>query len=187
MDNGLIVAGSSLATIVATGLFSMWSKRIETKQKINEHKLTIRTAYVNKKIEAGIDFVSRNTVRINNHFLVSVFYKYLYERKEFNNEYYDAIKTGREKQRETNLSNNNSPHLFFDILVHNDKANTLIYEINSHQMILAAYLKAKGDAKCTSDIESAAKITLELNERLIVVYQQMSIHVRSELAKYDIL
>ena len=187
VDSGWIVAGSSLATILATGLFSIWSKRIDAKQKVNEHKLTIRAAYVNKKIEAGIDFVSKTTVRINSHYLVSVFYKYLYERKKFNKEYYDAIIALRDKQREVNLSNSSSPHIFFDILAFNDEANVLIHEINSLQAVLSVYIDLEGNAEYTTEVESAAKKTLGLNERLIVIYQKMNIYVRAELAKYDIL
>ncbi|MGY3090241.1 hypothetical protein ACVWYF_003296 [Hymenobacter sp. UYAg731] len=187
VDSGWIVAGSSLATILATGLFSIWSKRIDAKQKVNEHKLTIRASYVNKKIDAGIDFVSKTTIRINNHYLITVFCKYLIENRVFNKEYYDAIVASRNKQRETNLSNSFSPHSFFDIVNLNEEANKLILEYNSHQIILSDYLKSEGDNEYTSDIDTIVRKSLEINENIIKVYQIMNISVRTELAKYDIL
>jgi hypothetical protein len=145
------------------------------------------TAYVNKKIDAGMDFVSKTTIRINIHYLITVFYKYLIERKQFNKEYWEAVNSAREKQRQTNLSNNSSPHLFFDTLNFHEEANELIHQMNSQQAILSEFMKSEGNTDYTSAIELAAKESLELNEKIISVYQRMNIFVRNELAKYDIL
>lgn len=187
VDSVYIVAGTSLATIIATGLFNVWSKRIDAKQKLNEHKLTVRSAFVNIKIEAGIQFTSEITARINRHFLVSVFYKYLYERKAFNKKYYDFIEVSIEKQREVNLNNNNSHHLFFDVVHLHAEANEVINEINSIQAVLEEYLKSGGANQYTDDVEVAAKKTYELNEKVIRIYQKMNVYVRTEVGKYDIV
>ena len=53
MDSGWIVAGTSIATIAATGFFSLRAKRIDAEQKLNEHKMSIRSLYITNKIQAG--------------------------------------------------------------------------------------------------------------------------------------
>jgi hypothetical protein len=187
VDSGWIVAGSSLATIIATGAFNIWLKRLEVVQKLNEHKLTLRATYVNKKIDAGMDFVAKTTIRINGLYLVMVFYKYMYERKQYNKELYAAMNAAKDKQRETNLSNSSSPHIFFDLLSLNDDANKLIHEINNQQAILSAFMVSEGTTEYTTDTEIATKRALELTEQLVKIYQQMNIRVRKEVAQYDII
>ena len=69
MDSGLIVAIVSLVgsflTVLVTSLSSFWTKRLESKQKIDEHKLAIRSLYVTKKMEAGQTFIGANNEKMH--------------------------------------------------------------------------------------------------------------------------
>lgn len=66
MDQGTVVAIVALAgsflTVLVTGAVNIWSKYIDSEQKVREHQFSLRNVYVNKKIEAAQEYVAKITL-----------------------------------------------------------------------------------------------------------------------------
>lgn len=69
MDQSTVVAIVALAgsflTVLVTGAVNIWSKWIDSEQKIKEHQLSLRSVYVNKKIEAAQDYIYKGSIIIS--------------------------------------------------------------------------------------------------------------------------
>jgi len=82
MDDNLITpffsVASSLATLWLTNHYNSKNKRIDTEQKVNEHKLAIRSEYVKKKIDAGLELTDSITLDLRKKYcnvaILSIFY-----------------------------------------------------------------------------------------------------------------
>lgn len=183
MESGWIVAISSISTIVATGLFSIWSKRIDAKQKVNEHKLTIRSAYVTKKIEAGQKIIGDNNIRLVNRHYVKM---YLIALKDYKRNFEDLIsshKLTEAKLFEISLDTNSFAALYYDVEDLYLKSDALLNRLNDLMPLVEPGGNYCQDEGYEENVDKAIKCV----DELLATYHTMNKTIRDDLAKYDIL
>ncbi len=183
MESGWIVAISSISTIVATGLFSIWSKRIDAKQKVNEHKLTIRSAYVNKKIEAGQKLVGENNVRILNRHYIKM---YLTALKDYKRDYEHLLsnhKLTEAKLIEISIDTNSFAALYYDIENLYLESDLLLNRLNE----LMPLVEPGGNYCQNEGYDANVDKAIKCVDELLATYHTMNKTIRDDLAKYDIL
>ncbi|MDO7849584.1 hypothetical protein Q5H92_24695 [Hymenobacter sp. M29] len=182
MDSGWLVAGTSIATIVATGFFNIWSKHIDKAQKIDEHKLTIRSLYVAKKIEAGQEFISRNTVLITKIHVELALYQDLLTAGRYGKDLTDRLDAAYKAVVAMSLERNNFSDLYFDLSTIETEYNKLSYSYN----LLIIKMNAASDVDKPVEVETVNDAISHLNQ-MLALNAEMANAVRTRLAKYDIL
>lgn len=182
IDSGWIVAVSSLATIITTGLFSIWSKRIDAKQKLNEHKLTIRSIYVGKKIKAGQAFIGKNNMIVQRYYIeISYLKEVKYGVPNLKNTV-EKMLNARAVMDSSTLETNDFTDLFFDLSPLYKIHKEIVRQCELHIL----EFNGIGSADTLERHELLKEVIVSLTE-LINSYGSMNDFVREDLAKYDII
>jgi hypothetical protein len=193
MDSGWIVAGTSISTIIATGLFSIWSKRIDAKQKVNEHRLSVRSIFLVKKIEAGQQFIGRmniirNSIAVELHLLDDLKYGRGTEEKILLES--NAL---IEKISSLPLSLDDSTDAFFNLSESFNEFNLLLYNITKSRKEAAHFTKEmntsqpKRHLQLKTELPKLIEQQISICNEMLSICRNMSNDVRTELAKYDTL
>lgn len=185
MDNSLVVAATSIATIALTSLFNILSKSIDSIHKINEHKLTIRSAYVTTKIEAAKSFIVNNNTEIHSaDFFIRFLQNYKAGGTPDENLLAFVIQFEEKSLANTLLSNDVSD-LYFDITDSAKEVFLIIPQIAQHQRDLNEKFNngTITKEKFVNHIDSL----IELVNQVRNIRLKMNDFVRNELGKYDII
>ena len=187
MDSGWIVAGTSIATIVATGFFSLRAKRIDAEQKLNEHKMSIRNTFVTKRIQAGEAFIGKNSLGITLLLVTIRFYEQMrVVRKPFS-ELMEIIKQFAEKEASLALDGNDVTELYFDVENHIAQF-TVFYNVSNNITDELLNLFEDCDPNTTiEEIDSKIDRLIQSLRDMLNTRRELSKYLRAELGKYDIL
>lgn len=187
MDSGWIVAGTSLATIIATGFFSLRVKRIDAEQKLNEHKMSIRNTFVTKRIQAGEAFISKNSLGIT-LLLVSIrFYEQMRILRKPFDDLVEKMRLFEQKEASLVLESNDVTELYFDLenLIGQFTAFYNLYNILTDEL-----LKIFEDCDpniSIQDIDTKIDYLIQSLRDMLRIRRELSKYLRTELAKYDII
>jgi hypothetical protein len=187
MDSGLIVAIVSLVgsflTVLVTSLSSFLTKRLESKQKVNEHKLAIRSLYVTKKMEAGQAFVSANNEKIHELEFFIQQLGYFNDQEMVTQKVMDKAADAPIEIQSLFQEKDNFTYLFFDMSAFKSRSNVLVEEINYNLRVLEENGRRQEGQEFSERIISLRTIAAEQ----IGVRELMNAYVREDLAKYDVL
>lgn len=184
MDSGWIVAGSSIATVVVTSLFNLLTKRVDSQQKLNEHKLAVRGSYVNKKIEAAQLLVNYISLILNECNKRYVYYNSHLSEKIEDEDMFNDVKEAEQKTNLITISGNNFGQLYFDIRHLENKSTAGWTKLNKHTSI---YERLSNTNEFTPELEDEIRKILVILDELIDTHEAMITSIRNELAKYDVL
>jgi hypothetical protein len=189
MDKGIIVAlATSLATfltVLITNLFNFWNKQIEYKQKIDEHKLSLRSVYTAKKINAGEELIKMIQIRLLASSAVNQFYATFSSNSVI---HLDMAQRAKQLINSVIASTDNGSFFsaYYDMESFSKIESTLFHSLNQSVSVLNQ-----------ADISAAIMISPELlreaatassiTEQLATLYNENIRSIRLELAKYDIL
>jgi len=180
MDNGSIIA---IVTVVSTGLVTLLSKWIDSRQKASEHKLSLHSIYVSKKIEAGQKFIGENNVRLNSRHNIKM---YLVSLKDYKRDYEHLVsqhKVTEAKLLEISIDTNNFAALYYNIEGLYKKSDLLLNRLNE----LLPLVEPGGTYCQDEDYYENVDKAITCVDELLATYHTMNKTVREDLAKYDTL
>jgi hypothetical protein len=183
-DTAWLVAATSIATILATGLVTIWTKHIDAKQKLAEHKLTIRASYVDKKVEAGKSFIATNNVGYHSAFLLKdVFINYR-SSGMLNEELWKVSSEFARKTIDNALQLNDYSDAFFDLVKIVDEVSVASQDFSRKFLMLRVDSENRvSKEEFPSHVDSIIVIVDKIIECRLAANKL----VRDELAKYDII
>lgn len=191
MNDGLLVAmvsvvGSAI-TVVANTALNMWGKWVDSNQKTNEHKLSIRSAYINKKIEAGQEFIGKNNVQINRALYLQQHFSHLKFEKKKNKDLLKRLNDATDTLTDSSLRTDSYVLLYFDINEINQRKFDIINELNTSMVKVNDLTKNldNGEIQFSQEAEAEIDTLLSIGKRLQSVLLETNDFVRNNLAKYD--
>lgn len=115
MDNSVVVAITSIATVILTGSITLLSKLIDAFQKKNEQAMVISASYINKRIQAAEAAVGKNNFSI--HALNSMirYYENFVFTKNINDDLLKNVSFFEEKEKAIAVDTLDFADLYFDI------------------------------------------------------------------------
>lgn len=153
MDNGSIVA---IVTVLATIISNVIIKWRESNHKLQEHKLSIRSEYVKRKIEAGIDLIKHINKRKEIPYELYEFYSSLFTNNLINVKIATSTMTLMKAQQSS--YDNNSRSAFFDITDWEFESLIILDEINENLKVIHFVVE---DVKIDNNIISAQQANYE--------------------------
>lgn len=181
MDNGLVVAITSIVTIFLTGIFNLLSKRLDSVQKVEEHQLTIRSIYVTKKIEAGQLFVARMNARINSYYACKIYLEEYRFNKKQNKDLYNKMRDAEKNVSDMYVGKDNITSLYFAFKNSTDDLEKLEFLYNEHFREMN-----KDSAEYSKNIEEQINKILAVIPQIISILRERVVAARNELGRYDI-
>ncbi|SHJ54328.1 hypothetical protein SAMN02745146_3402 [Hymenobacter daecheongensis DSM 21074] len=197
MDNTVIVA---LGTLTITSIVTLLTKWIESRQKVNEHKLSLRNIYVNKKIQAGEELANllhqRKLVFVSYYQFYNFFkdtgyvhtdmayrckvktlaLSELLSKPNYFSIYFDYEKKGSEISRLEVVINKN-------IQILNKASDLSEAKSDDEKKVISQELNILKESYKSQEIENIIKVVPLLNS----LYTAEVEKVKSELSKYDFI
>jgi hypothetical protein len=176
----------SFATVLVTSITNYRIKKLESEQKFNEHKMSIRNTYVLKKIEAGEKYVSE--LQIGQYELeaeYSLIHAFKRDRvidEDFRDQYYKI----KELNYESRMNANDYTGAYFALGELAEKFNALSYKGDALLSKIDPLFN-KENGLNYEDFAKEIDEVLEINIKLANINGEMITYIKEELAKYDIL
>lgn len=184
MDNGIVVAISTLGTALIAGSVTLLSKVIDAFQKKNEQAMVVKTTYINKKIEAGQNAIGRNNVVFHKTFTERSLLLQLKKGLNPSEEFIATIVAGRKAISNLLIENDDFTDLYFDINSnYYEEINGLVNEAQELIIAINITLVTKDRSNLLENVDKAIAVF----DKMLYAYNRINAFIREDLAKYDVV